>query len=260
VFEAATDDEVMIDNIEVLYARETRDRIPRDRDRGRHSSGWRSYPEAEGCIGGSACRNKGTRIVVALDPSPILGVRFHAHDNIGTRADGRLDVRIDDTIVAAYVDVARNGKMHEFDVDHVRGSRLVIGTVSDDEVEISDVEVLYGSRGSDRRDGNARETRDDGGCIGGDECGGRRARIRVPLRDYPIDSIRFYARDDVGTRASGKLRIQVDDQVIEYSLDITRDGKTHEIDGKGLVGAALVFLPADDDEVVIKDIRIKYGD
>lgn len=255
VFEAASDDEVMIDNVEVLYSREPMRRGPRNREGG----GWRGYPRESGCIGGDECRKNGTRITIALDPAPVLAVRFRAHDNVGTRADGRLDVRIDDKSVASYVDVARNGKVHKFDVDRVRGSRLVIRTTTDDEVEIADVEVLY-ARDDRRRDPYEGETRHEGGCIGGDECGGHRAQIRVPLRDIAVDSIRFYARDDVGTRAGGRLKIQIDDQVLEESLDITREGKTHEIDAKALSGEYLIISPADDDEVVIRDIRIKYGD
>ena len=261
VFEAASDDEVMIDAIEVLYSREdTMRRIPRDRGRDRdRDGGWRDYPQAGRCIGGDQCRNNGDRITIALDSAPVLAVRFRAHDAVGARADGKLQVRIDDTIIASYVDVARSGKLHEFDVDRVRGSRLVISTSSDDEVEVADVEVLY-ARDERRRDRFEGETRAEGGCIGGNECGGSRARIRVALRDFPVDSIRFYARDDVGTRAGGRLRIQIDDHILEYSLDITREGRTHEIDGKGLVGEYLILSPADDDEVVIRDIRVKYGD
>lgn len=258
VFEAASDDEVMIDRIEVLYAREdTMRRIPRDR--GRDRDGWREYPNASRCIGGDECRHNGDRITIALERAPVLAVRFRAHDAIGTRADGRLQVRIDDTTVASYLDVARAGRLHELDVDHVRGSRLVISTSSYDEVEVADVEVLY-AREDRRRDPYQGETRHEGGCIGGDECGGRRSRIRVPLRDFGVRSIRFYARDDVGTRAGGRLRIQIDDQILESSLDISREGRTYEIDGKALVGEYLILSPADDDEVVIKDIRVRYGD
>lgn len=262
VLEAINDDEVMIENIEVLYGKERERQRPRDDDerRGpRGDGGWKSYPRAKGCIGGTECSKNGTRITIALDSASVLGVRFHAHDAIGTRADGKVEVRIDGTLVAGYVDVQRNGKMHEFDVDRVRGLRLVIATTSNDEVEISDVEVLY-ARDAGRRGPGERETRHEGGCIGGEECGGRRARIRIPLRDLPVDTIRFYARDDVGARAGGRLRIQIDDHVLESSIDIKREGSTLEVNGEAVTGEYLFIFPADDDEVVIKDIRIKYGD
>src|SRR5688572_23221466 len=140
VFEPATNDEVKITNVEVLYGREFRrgPRDPYDRGpgRGRGGDGWRTYPGAAGCIGGAECRKNGTRITVALENQPVLGVRFYAHDNLGQRADGKLSVRIDNTTVASYIDVQRNGKRHEIDVENLRGTRLVIETANDDEVDI----------------------------------------------------------------------------------------------------------------------------
>ena len=63
---------------------------------------WRRYAE-HGCIGGEQCRRNGTRITIALDSAPVLGVRFFAHDNIGRRFDGKLNVRIDNHSVASYI-------------------------------------------------------------------------------------------------------------------------------------------------------------
>lgn len=267
VFEAVNDDEVEISDIAVLYSR-TNMRIPRDRDprwerpdiggRGR-GPGWRAYPQAAGCIGGDECRKNGKRITIALDDLPVLGVRFYAHDSIGTRADGKLSVKIDETTVGFYIDVQRNGKRHELDVDNVYGSKLVIETASDDEVEVKDIEVLYGrnTRRGGAADG-AREVRHPGKCIGGSECGGRRARIEIPLYGRPVDSIRLYARDDIGTRAGGELRIRIDDEILEYALDIPREGRTFTIDGKNIAGDYLVIEPAEDDEVVVRDIRVEF--
>jgi hypothetical protein len=266
VFEPATNDEVKISHVEVLYGRNIVRRPPDRWDHGPSGgpsggTGWRSYPNAKGCIGGDECRRNGTRIMVALEDAPVLGVRFYAHDNVGTRADGKLSVRIDSNSVGSYVDVQRNGKLHEFEVDNVRGTRLVIETSNDDEVEIKDVEVLYG-RGGGRRGGSGgnwqREATNEGGCIGGSECGGRRARIRVPIYGRTVGQIRFYARDDVGTRAGGELRIRIDDEVIQDYLDITREGRTYTFDGRGIAGDYLIFEPAEDDEVVVRDIRVTF--
>lgn len=263
ILEPASDDEIQIDDVQVLYGRNDTPRrdIPgrgNDGIRG-GGAGWRRYPNASGCIGGAECRKNGTRIMVALEDAPVLGIRFHAHDQIGTRADGRLNVRIDDESVDPYIDVQRNGKLHEIEVDRVRGSRLVIATSTDDEVEIRDVEVLYAPR--ERRGsggGNWRETTHAGGCIGGSECGGRRNRIRVELRDAPVESIRFYAHDLVGTRAGGELRISIDDHVIRDYLDIPRDGRNFTFDAEGRVGDVLYITPAEDDEVVVRDIVVTY--
>lgn len=269
VFEPETNDEVQIGRVEVMYGRDNpRDRVPPRRGGGGpSSSGWRRYSEA-GCIGGNNCRQNGNRITIALEDAPVLGIRFWAHDSIGTRADGKLNVRIDDEAVASYVDVQRDGKRHEFDVDNLRGSRLVISTANDDEVEIKDIEVLYGRGGGRRGDDSGRghggyqgrEASHEGGCIGGDECGGKRAKIRIPIYGRGVESIRFYARDDVGTKAGGELRIRIDDEILRDYLDIPREGKTFTIDGRGIEGDYLVIEPAVDDEVVIKDVRIRFND
>ncbi len=261
VFEPVANDEVEISDIAVMYSREnTIRRIPEARRGGRGGGGpgWRSYPNASGCIGGDGCRQNGTRITIPLEEAPVLGIRFHAHDNVGKRADGKLSVRIDDTTIGWSIDVQRNGKRHDVEVDNVRGTRLVIETANDDEVEVSDVEVLYGRRGGVGSNG-PREIEHEGGCIGGSECGGRRNRIRVALRDYPVESIRFYARDDVGTRAGGELRIRIDEEILRDYLDIPREGRTFTIDGKGLVGEYLIIETTEDDEVVIRDIKVKFG-
>ena len=100
----------------------------------------------------------------------------------------------------------------------------------------------------------------EGECIGGEECGGRRARIRIPLDGRPVESIRLYARDDVGTRAGGELRIRIDDEILEYALDIPREGRTFTIDAKNMAGEYLVIEPAEDDEVVVRDIRVRFYD
>jgi hypothetical protein len=266
IFEPVENDEVEISEVAVLYSRDnTIRRIPRDRDRdgvgrGAGTAGWRSYPAAKGCIGGDECRRNGSRVTIALEDAPVLGVRFYAHDNMGQRADGKLRVRVDDTTVGWTIDVQRNGKRHELDVDNLRGSKLVIETANDDEVEISDVEVLYGRRGSGFGGNFPRELEHEGDCIGGSECGGRTARIRIPLRGYPVASIRFYARDDIGMKAGGELRIRIDDEILRDYLDIPREGRTFTIDGKGIAGDYLYIEPAENDEVEVKDIRVRFGE
>jgi hypothetical protein len=269
VFEPASDDEVEISDIAVLYAPRGGRIIPRDpyddRGRGRDrwerggNGGWRAYPRAAACIGGDDCRKNGDRITIALEDAPVLGVRFYAHDAIGDRADGKISVNIDEEMVGWHIDIQRSGKRHELDVDGVYGRKLVIEAANDDEVEVRDIEVLYG-RGGRRGGGrDAREVTHEGGCIGGGECGGRWSRIRIPLDGRPVQSIRFYARDDVGSRAGGELRIRIDDEILSHALDIPREGRTFTIDGKGIEGETLIFEPAEDDEVVIRDVRVTFG-
>jgi len=272
VFEPVKDDEVEISDIAVLYGRDLPPRRPPSNSGGWNNGGgnnsgggWRSYPRASMCIGGDECRRNGNRITIALENAPVLGVRFWAHDSIGARADGRLSVRIDDKSISSYIDVKREGKRHEFDVDNVWGSKLVIETENDDEVEVKEIEVMYG-RGSRpgsggggwNNGGGPREITHEGGCIGGDQCGGKRARIRIAIYGRAVGQIRFYARDDIGTRAGGELRIRIDDEVVQNYLDIPRDGKTFTIDGKGISGDYLYIEPAEDDEVEVKDVRVRF--
>lgn len=239
----------------------------------REREGWRNYGHAEQCIGGSQCRQNGTRITISLEDRPVLGIRFYAHDNVGSRADGKLNVRIDGTSIASYVDVQRDGKRHEFDVDHIVGSKLVISTASDDEVVVSDIAVLYGREDDRRRDerdygrdhrregdryGAEREKRDSGGCIGGNECGGSRAKIRIPIHGGAVSEVRFYAHDNVGAKAGGQLRVRVDSEVLRDYIDIPRDGRTFTIDGHHISGDWVIIETASDDEVVVKDVRVIY--
>jgi hypothetical protein len=265
VFEPVNDDEVEITDIAVMYASERLGRLPgdrgRDRDDDRTGPGWRQYPRAAACIGGDECRKNGKRITIPLDDLPVLGVRFYAHDSIGTKADGKLTVRIDDTTIGWYVDIQRAGKLHEFEADSIYGSKLVIETAKDDEVDVKDIQVLYGRAGRRREGGyGPREISHQGGCIGGGDCGGRFSSIRIELDGRPVESLRFYARDDVGTRADGQLRIRIDDEILEYSLDIKREGRTHTIDCRNIAGDYLYLEPASNDEVVIRDIRVKFRD
>jgi hypothetical protein len=277
VFEPSSNDEVEITDIAVLYGnvrghinRPRRDRDDWDDrgDRGGRGSGggWRAYPRAAACIAGNDCRRNGDRITIALEDAPVLGVRFFAHDSIGQRADGQLSVRIDDKVIDSYIDVKREGRRHELDVESLYGQRLVIEADNDDEVDIKDIEILYG-RGSRRGGGSgngprggAREMSHEGGCIGGGQCGGRSARIRIPIHGRPVESLRFYARDDIGERAGGALRIRIDDEIVEYSLDITREGRTFNIDTKNIAGDYLFIEPAENDEVEVKDVRIRFRD
>src|SRR5262249_30881989 len=155
---------------------------------------------------------------------------------------GKLNVRIDSHYVASYVDIQRSGRVHEFDVDRVRGDKLVIEVATDDEVEVRDIEVLYANdygrdrdydrdrRDYDRRD-HGRDYGEEGGCIGGEECGGRHARIRIPLRDAPVREITFFAHDDVGNRYDGKLRIRIDDEIVSDYVDIARRGRVYSFNG-----------------------------
>lgn len=74
----------------------------------RRSGGdWIPYPGQKGCIGGDACRGRQLRL--PLEDEPVLAVRFQAHDQIGTKAEGVLRVKIDGNTIRGYIDVPRGG-------------------------------------------------------------------------------------------------------------------------------------------------------
>src|SRR5215212_604649 len=163
---------------------------------------WNLYNSAGGCIGGSTCKER--RLRVPLEDRPVVAVRFHAHDQIGAKAEGMLRVKIDGNTVRDYIDIPRRGETFTIDVDELRGRYLVLEAANDDEVEIRDIAVLYGSSRErrpdriDRRDergprggGGWRAYPGAAGCIGGDECRRKGDRITIPLDDAPVLGVRF---------------------------------------------------------------------
>src|SRR5687768_7387457 len=56
-----------------------------------------------GCIGGSSCKER--RLRLPLEDRPVVAVRFRAHDQIGTKADGALRVKIDGNTVDSHIDI-----------------------------------------------------------------------------------------------------------------------------------------------------------
>jgi hypothetical protein len=56
------------------------------------------------------------------------------------------------------------------------------------------------------------------------------------------------------------LRLRIDDEIIHHTLDIPREGRTFTIDGKGLAGDYLIIEPAEDDEVMVRDVRVTFED
>lgn len=152
LFEAFAHDEVMVEDIEVQYRSDRGGRGGRGDhgDRGDHGGGgsrgdWQSYEDDGGCIGGSRCEDDEIR--VRLEDAPVIAVRFHAHDNVGSKSGGHLQVRIDGEPLRRDIDVPKDGDDYELDADRTRGRYLIFEALTDDEVVIEDIEVQYGSRG-----------------------------------------------------------------------------------------------------------------
>ncbi|HEX2223872.1 MAG TPA: hypothetical protein VHN15_06680, partial [Thermoanaerobaculia bacterium] len=166
IFEAATDDEVVVEQIDVDYGRGYASRRndrwnngPDDWGRGngrydRRGNGrgydrdWESYPNAQGCIGGAKCGRQ-EEIRVRLDDRPIEAIRIRAHDNVGDVSRGRLRVEVDGRVIENEIDVAKDGDVYEIDGRNLRGRTLAINSFAHDEVVVEEVEVLY--RGNGRR-------------------------------------------------------------------------------------------------------------
>src|SRR5688500_19005939 len=106
----------------------------------RNNGDWKPSSQ-NGCIGGSTCRER--RLRVELEDKPILAVRFIAHDQIGAKAEGVLRVKIDGNTVDEYIDIPRKGQVFTVDVDELSGRYLVFEAATDDEVQVSDISVLY---------------------------------------------------------------------------------------------------------------------
>ncbi len=256
---------------------------------GGHDRGWVRYEREGGCIGGDRCERNGERLRVPLYDDTVYGVRFHAHDDVGNRSRGHLRVSIDARVIAYDIDIAKRGEVYELAVQGMRGRYLEFEALYNDEVVVSDIEVWYGrgyrppgdqpgggygGPGYDDHpgygspghgsSGGGYDDWDDAwrryqqqGCIGGARCDEQQS-LRVSLESAPVTAVRFDAHDDVGDRSNGFLRVRIDDAILEYRLDIAKRGDTYEIPVRGLRGRTLIFETATDDEVVVRDIAVRY--
>src|SRR6188768_3736631 len=62
---------------------------------------WTVLPGG-GCIGGQTCPEKRLRIPLDEDKA-VVSVRFHAHDEVGQKADGALRVKIDGNTINNFI-------------------------------------------------------------------------------------------------------------------------------------------------------------
>jgi hypothetical protein len=134
VFEARTDDEVVVEDIEIRYAGL---RAPRERRE------WKAYPESSGCIGGERCQAQGRSIRIPLEGAAVWSVRFQAGDDIGPRTRGHLRVRIDHHTLARDLDIPKVGEAYALQVAGLRGHYLIFEAIANDEVLVEGIEVQY---------------------------------------------------------------------------------------------------------------------
>jgi hypothetical protein len=134
VIETRTDDEVVVEDIEVRYAGL---RAPHERRE------WKAYPESSNCISGERCQAQGKSIRVPLEGAPIWGIRFQASDNIGPRTRGHLRIRIDRHTLTRDLDIPKLGDVYVLPVAGLRGHFLIFEEIANDEVLVEGIEVQY---------------------------------------------------------------------------------------------------------------------
>lgn len=222
-------------------------------------SAWELYDEEGGCIGGSRCGDQGDSIRIPLEDSPVLGIRFNAHDDVGETRGGRLRVRIDSEAVGGDLEITGTASLYELPVPQRRGRFLIIETRSDDEVVVEDIEVRYGALSQPRERREWRAYPEWTGCIGGGRCREQGVRIRVPLEDARVYGVRFLAHDQVGESARGRLRVRIDQRTLAKDIDVLRRGEVYNLQLEGLRGRYLIFEALGGEEVVVEDIEIQYA-
>jgi hypothetical protein len=221
--------------------------------------GWESYEEEGGCIGGSRCGDQGDAIRIALENAPVIGVRFHAHDQVGESAAGQLRVRLDQTALAPDIDVADAGEVYELPVKGLRGRFLILETRTDDEVVVEDLQIEYSGVRRPRERREWRAYPEESGCIGGERCREQGRTIRIALEAALVYGIRFHAHDNVGPHTRGRLRVRMDGRSLARDIDIPRAGQVYDLAVGGLRGRTLIFEALTNDEVVIEDIEVQYA-
>ncbi len=221
--------------------------------------GWELYEEEGGCIGGSRCGDQGDAIRIPLEDAAVLGVRFHAHDDVGESRGGRLRVRIDGFTVTPDLAVAQGGDTYELPVPRRKGRSLVIETRSDEEVVVEDIEIRYEALQAPRERREWRAYPDQSSCIGGDRCRDEGTSLRIPLEEAPVWAVRFHAHDNVGGRTRGHLRVRIDHRTLAHDIDVPRDGQIYNLQVDGVRGRTLILEVITQDEVVVEDVEVQYS-
>ena len=97
-----------------------------------------------------------------------------------------------------------------------------------------------------------------GKCIGGNQCGGKRNQLIIPLKESVlVERIEFYADDNVGSSANARVSVFADDELIAEDIDIRKEGKRHVIEVDRHV-RQIRIKPANDDETNIHEVKV-YG-
>lgn len=220
---------------------------------------WERYDDDGGCIGGNRCGDQGDALRIPLEDAPISAIRFHARDDVGESAAGRLRVRIDAIAVAPEINVADSGELYELPVPGRRGRFLILEASADDEVVVEDIEVRYTALRGPRERREWKAYPDRSACIGGGRCRDQGNTLRIRLEDAPVWGVRFLAHDDVGERHRGHLRVRIDRRSLSRDIDVFKSGETYSLLVEGLRGRWLVFEALTAEEIVVEEIEVQYS-
>ncbi|MBX7232271.1 MAG: hypothetical protein K1X29_09325 [Bdellovibrionales bacterium] len=98
-----------------------------------------------------------------------------------------------------------------------------------------------------------------GGCLGGSICRNRYLVINLP-RQRAIQSVEFYARDNIGNRHEAVVNLYLDNRLIASNIDIKKAGSTHYFSGNNRYAYSIRFEAVVDDESQIEWVTVTYAD
>jgi hypothetical protein len=242
VIAPAANDEVVVESVAVRYGNDPP---------GQQT--WTPYPQASICFGGTRCADRGNHVAIELESRPVSGVRLRAHDDVGNVTKAHLRLRIDDTVIAHDLDIERTGSVFEVDLAGLHGQQLVVEALTDDEVEIEELAVRYGLP---EQSVGWRSLIQEPACIGGRLCADSGAELRFDLGGAGIKALRLVLHDRVGSLANGRLRVAVDDRVLE-TIDVPDTATAIELGLDGTPGRWLLLRAVADDEVVLERVEVR---
>lgn len=206
-----------------------------------------------GCFGGSKCSQTDSinlpnpYKLVLKKRRKIHSIRFFAHDKVGAQTNAKLKIVVNGVVIKKNVDIKANGSYHEIPVG-MRGKRIRL-RAKNDEIVIRDIEVDVGKK-------STPSFPSSGICLGGSKCpSGKNSTFTIYTQGEYVNSLNFYAHDNVGSSKNGRVHIYVDGDLYESNIDIKKAGSYHSIDIYDYV-TEIQIVASKADEVVIKELAI----
>ena len=100
------------------------------------------------CIGGTKCpgyrRNHISKFTIDLkDIVDVKRIQFYAHDHVGRTGKAKINVLLDNRIVANGIDIKRKGAQHIIELNHTLGRFITFEAASFDEAVLQRISVDY---------------------------------------------------------------------------------------------------------------------